>query len=236
MGSMGLVVNLPARGGRSDALYRALRDAVTQGRVQAGEKLPASRTLAQDLGVARASVTAAYERLVAEGYLESRAGSGTFVTAEGVEPRAGAAGRRGAAAPRVVAVAGPAGLGRRSRARARLPPRSAGRVPLPLRRVAPPPGRGVAVARADGVGLRPGRAARSARGDRPLGGAGARRAGRPRPGRGHARHAARPRPGGASCWSRATRSPSRTRASRRRATCSPRTARGWCRCRSTARA
>lgn len=93
---MDLVVDLPARSGRSDALYRALREAMSQGRAAAGERLPSTRSLARDLGVSRASVATAYERLVAEGYLESRTGSGTYVTAE-ARGEAGAAGRRRAA-------------------------------------------------------------------------------------------------------------------------------------------
>ncbi len=56
-----------------------LRRAVLQGEVEAGEKMPASRTLAGTLGVSRNTVTSAYEQLIAEGYLVSRPGAGTFV-------------------------------------------------------------------------------------------------------------------------------------------------------------
>ncbi|GAB2479149.1 PLP-dependent aminotransferase family protein [Promicromonospora xylanilytica] len=78
---MDLAVDLSQRTGRTDAIYRALRTALTAGRVPAGERLPSTRALAGDLGVSRASVTDAYERLVAEGFLETRTGSGTFATA-----------------------------------------------------------------------------------------------------------------------------------------------------------
>ncbi|MBL0885151.1 MocR-like pyridoxine biosynthesis transcription factor PdxR [Myceligenerans indicum] len=77
---MDLAVDLRDRTGRTDAIYRALRAALTAGRVPAGERLPSTRDLARDLGVSRASVATAYERLVAEGFLETRTGSGTFAT------------------------------------------------------------------------------------------------------------------------------------------------------------
>jgi GntR family transcriptional regulator/MocR family aminotransferase len=60
-------------------LGRQLRDAMNDGRVKAGERLPSSRALASALGVSRTVVTAAYEQLYAEGWLEGRHGSGTYV-------------------------------------------------------------------------------------------------------------------------------------------------------------
>jgi len=62
-------------------IYRQLRDAVLDGRLRPGEALPSSRELAEQIEVSRNTVTTAYERLVAEGYLTGRAGSGTFVNA-----------------------------------------------------------------------------------------------------------------------------------------------------------
>ena len=56
-------------------LERALRDDIRAGRLRAGTPLPSSRGLAAELGVSRGVVTAAYEQLVAEGYLESRQGA-----------------------------------------------------------------------------------------------------------------------------------------------------------------
>ncbi len=76
-----LAVDLSNRTGRTDAIYRALHAALTTGRVPAGERLPSTRDLARDLGVSRASVATAYERLIAEGFLETRTGAGTFATA-----------------------------------------------------------------------------------------------------------------------------------------------------------
>ncbi|WP_125777796.1 PLP-dependent aminotransferase family protein [Antribacter gilvus] len=84
---MDLVVDLSHRAGRTDAVYRALRVALAQGRVTAGEQVPSSRALAADLRVSRATVATAYERLVAEGFLESRVGAGTFATAEASDAR-----------------------------------------------------------------------------------------------------------------------------------------------------
>lgn len=68
--------------GLQDQLYGAIRQAVLRGELGAGERLPSSRTLAADLGLARNTVVAATERLVAEGYLESRRGAGLFVAAD----------------------------------------------------------------------------------------------------------------------------------------------------------
>jgi GntR family transcriptional regulator/MocR family aminotransferase len=77
---MDLAVDLTERGDRAAAIYRALLDAIRSGRLGAGDRLPATRSLASDLGVSRTTVGIAYERLVAEGFLESRVGDGTYVT------------------------------------------------------------------------------------------------------------------------------------------------------------
>jgi GntR family transcriptional regulator/MocR family aminotransferase len=74
-----LVIRLDGTGEKTVRVYRALREAIVDGRLPAGHRLPATRVLAADLGVSRNSVATAYERLVAEGYLASRVGSGTFV-------------------------------------------------------------------------------------------------------------------------------------------------------------
>lgn len=62
-------------------LTKALRNAVIDGRLRAHSRLPSTRTLAQDLGIARNTVLAAYEQLRAEGYVEGRTGSGSYVAA-----------------------------------------------------------------------------------------------------------------------------------------------------------
>jgi GntR family transcriptional regulator / MocR family aminotransferase len=56
-----------------------LRAAVAGNRLRAGERLPSSRSLAASLGVSRTVVTNAYLQLFAEGWLEGRHGSGTYV-------------------------------------------------------------------------------------------------------------------------------------------------------------
>src|ERR1700689_2894981 len=58
-------------------LETALRDAVRTGRLGPGTRLPSSRALAADLGLARNTVAEAYGQLVAEGWLTARQGSGT---------------------------------------------------------------------------------------------------------------------------------------------------------------
>lgn len=60
-------------------IYRQVRAAILSGTLGPSIKLPSSRAMAATLGVARASVVAAYEQLLAEGYVEARAGAGTFV-------------------------------------------------------------------------------------------------------------------------------------------------------------
>ena len=60
-------------------MQRALRDAIRQGRVANGERLPSSRILARDLGVSRGLVVDCYSQLRCEGFLAARPGSATTV-------------------------------------------------------------------------------------------------------------------------------------------------------------
>ncbi|HXE43700.1 MAG TPA: PLP-dependent aminotransferase family protein [Conexibacter sp.] len=62
-------------------LERQLREAIRAGRLAAGERVPATRTLAAELGVSRGVVVEAYAQLAAEGYLVTRRGAGTVVAA-----------------------------------------------------------------------------------------------------------------------------------------------------------
>ncbi|HAC57812.1 PLP-dependent aminotransferase family protein [Parvibaculum sp.] len=62
-------------------LYDALREAILDGRLHPGARLPSTRMLAGELAVGRNTVLAAYEQLTAEGYLEGQVGSGTQVAA-----------------------------------------------------------------------------------------------------------------------------------------------------------
>jgi GntR family transcriptional regulator/MocR family aminotransferase len=85
-------VGLRGRHGLRDSLMAALREAVRTGRLQPGARLPPSRTLATDLGIARNTVAEAYAELVAEGWLTARQGSGTRVAPRAEPGRAPKAG------------------------------------------------------------------------------------------------------------------------------------------------
>ena len=76
-------LELDRRGGSSlcTQLRDELRRAVIHGRVRSGARLPSTRHIAEELGVARNVAVDAFEQLIAEGYLESKHGSGTFVVA-----------------------------------------------------------------------------------------------------------------------------------------------------------
>ncbi|BBX19742.1 GntR family transcriptional regulator [Mycolicibacterium duvalii] len=69
----------PGTRGAKNTLITALRDAVRSGRLPSGARLPPSRALAADLGLARNTVADAYAELVAEGWLGARQGAGTWV-------------------------------------------------------------------------------------------------------------------------------------------------------------
>ena len=76
----GLDLHLDLAGSRvRTSLEAALREAARSGRLLPGTRLPSSRVLATDLGIARNTVADAYAQLVAEGWLTARQGSGTHV-------------------------------------------------------------------------------------------------------------------------------------------------------------
>ena len=60
-------------------IYETIRSAILSGEFQAGRQLPASRDLAKQLSISRMTVLNAYDQLTAEGYIETKAGAGTFV-------------------------------------------------------------------------------------------------------------------------------------------------------------
>jgi len=74
-------------------IRQKLVEAILNGSFPAGSKLPSSRKLAEQLGVARNTVVLAYEQLIDEGYLESRQRSGIFVNALILEGRVGFQGK-----------------------------------------------------------------------------------------------------------------------------------------------
>ncbi len=61
-------------------VYEGYRKAIVEGNVRAGQRVPSTRVLAQELGISRIPVLSAYAQLLAEGYFESRVGSGTIVS------------------------------------------------------------------------------------------------------------------------------------------------------------
>lgn len=73
---------LPPRGAdepKSHWLYRALRDAIQQGNLRGGDRLPTTRELSTQYGISRGTAVEVYEQLCAEGYTLARFGAGTFV-------------------------------------------------------------------------------------------------------------------------------------------------------------
>jgi GntR family transcriptional regulator/MocR family aminotransferase len=110
----------------TEQIAAQLRDVLTGGRLAAGERLPSSRALAAALGVSRTVVTAAYTQLFAEGWLEGRHGSGTYVAPGAVAPGAVVPLGAGAAPAHVAAPvpAAPATVAAR--------PRAAGPQPAPV--------------------------------------------------------------------------------------------------------
>ena len=72
-------VDAQARGGLQRQVCHSVRRAVLDGVLEPGTRLPSSRALADDLRVSRTTTLQAYEQLLAEGYLQTRRGSGTFI-------------------------------------------------------------------------------------------------------------------------------------------------------------
>jgi GntR family transcriptional regulator/MocR family aminotransferase len=64
----------------SRQIYLRLRTAIRSGTLRPGERLPATRELAEELHVSRTVVLSAYDQLLAEGYVFGRGGSGTYVS------------------------------------------------------------------------------------------------------------------------------------------------------------
>jgi GntR family transcriptional regulator/MocR family aminotransferase len=112
-GALLLSIGIDHRSPRSvsSQLHSALRDLILAGSFGVGERLPASRTLAKDLKVSRTTVIEAYDRLTAEGLIESRVGAGAFVS-DRSERAPQAAARSLAAAPAPPATTAPPRLSR----------------------------------------------------------------------------------------------------------------------------
>ncbi|VWC01377.1 DNA-binding protein [Burkholderia pseudomultivorans] len=76
---MDIAIRIEGRHDLSGQIFRQLRTAIVDGRLESGARLPSTRDLAKQLGVSRKTTLDAFERLAAEGYLTTRAGDGTFV-------------------------------------------------------------------------------------------------------------------------------------------------------------
>ncbi|GAB2444148.1 MocR-like pyridoxine biosynthesis transcription factor PdxR [Streptosporangium sandarakinum] len=141
---MDVHVTLTGHGDLAARIYRQLREAVLDGRLRPGERLPPTRELARRLEVSRNTVSIAYDRLTAEGFLVGRVGAGTFVCDE--------------PPGRTLSRSAPTGGGVRPRAfwRSAAPEPGTGTAAFPepgAGTVAPPePGTGVAVPREPGAG------------------------------------------------------------------------------------
>ncbi|MCR5942717.1 winged helix-turn-helix transcriptional regulator [Ochrobactrum sp. XJ1] len=67
-------------------LYLGLREAIADGRLDAGQRLPSTRLASQEWKLSRGTVAEAYEILIAEGYAVARHGSGTYVSSGSRNP------------------------------------------------------------------------------------------------------------------------------------------------------
>src|SRR4029079_11736850 len=78
-----ILAHLPISRGRGPIhrqIYDGIRNAIVTGLLRAGQRIPSTRGLANELGISRLPVLTAYEQLLHEGYLQGRIGSGTFVS------------------------------------------------------------------------------------------------------------------------------------------------------------
>jgi DNA-binding transcriptional regulator YhcF (GntR family) len=61
-------------------IFEQVRSMILEGRLRPGEALPSTRTLSEQFGIARNTTALAYDRLAAEGYIETRRSVGTFIS------------------------------------------------------------------------------------------------------------------------------------------------------------
>ena len=81
-------------------IFEQLRHLILKGRLKPGTVIPASRVLAEQLGISRNTVLLVYDRLIAEGYLQARKAIGTYVNLELPETCLAATRRAAASLPR----------------------------------------------------------------------------------------------------------------------------------------
>ena len=77
---MDIHITIQGRQDLAGQIYRQLRAGIVEGRLAGGVRLPSTRDLATQLGVSRKTTLDVFERLLSEGFLSARAGSGTFVS------------------------------------------------------------------------------------------------------------------------------------------------------------
>lgn len=76
---LALIIDSASSNPLHQQVYSQLRWAILSGRLQSGQRIPASRALAKSLGVSRTTITQGYDQLISEGYLQTRPGAGTYV-------------------------------------------------------------------------------------------------------------------------------------------------------------
>ncbi|ONI78641.1 GntR family transcriptional regulator [Actinosynnema sp. ALI-1.44] len=79
-------VSLIGRADKTGQIYQQIKAAIMDSRLRPDDALPPTRELAARLAVSRNTVSAAYDRLTAEGFVAARTGAGTFVQATGFSP------------------------------------------------------------------------------------------------------------------------------------------------------
>ncbi|MEO6800489.1 MAG: PLP-dependent aminotransferase family protein [Rhodanobacter sp.] len=117
-----MFLQLDGDGAAYQQLTRALKTAILDGSLDAGTRLPPTRLLAEELGMSRITVLSAYDQLRAEGYLQSRVGSGSYVSSLQLTPSI--------QLPKAGSIAAPTSYARRARLQA---DRSIGRMHHGLR-------------------------------------------------------------------------------------------------------
>ena len=80
-------------------LYDQLRDLIASARLAPGSRMPSTRMLAEQYAISRITVVLTYERLIAEGYLETMPAKGTFVSRPSLHQGTGLAERQTPLAP-----------------------------------------------------------------------------------------------------------------------------------------
>ena len=102
---MGQLKSGSRRTGATQRIYVDLRQQIASGVYAPGEKLPSSRALAEELGVSRTTVSAAYDQLISEGYIQVRHGARPVVAPKAPLPRSAWKQPQMNAAPRLSAYA-----------------------------------------------------------------------------------------------------------------------------------